>query len=137
MWGRFVLTAALLPLTMAAYSPFPSPATPTRIISTATDNAKSIKASAGQLYGLVVVNTTETIAYLKFYDTASTPTCGTTTVAFTLPIPAGSAGAPLTPSFPVSGVTFTNGIGLCLTGGGAESDDTQATAGVFITVLWN
>lgn len=110
---------------------------PTHILSGASTNATSVKPAAGQLVTAACFNTTTTLYYLKFYDTAGTPTCNSTAVALTLPCPYGASNAGggfvLSPAQPAQ---FLNGIGLCLTGGLADNDNTNAATGVAIDVFF-
>lgn len=96
--------------------------TPGKLISAATTNATVIKASAGQLYSLQVINLNAATRYLKFYDKASAPTVGTDTPVQTLPIPPnGTTGGGFVLPIPV-GMAFSNGIAFALTTGIADSD---------------
>jgi hypothetical protein len=75
----------------------------------------NVKASAGNLYGIACVNANASVCYLQFYNTASTPTCGTA-VVHSIPLTFGAAAGPSTviaPSpMPLAG--FTTGIGICM-----------------------
>jgi len=95
----------------------------------ASTNATNIKASAGTLCHLTAINTTVTIYYLRMYNLASAPTCSSATGAVhTYPVlPSGGINIPL----PV-GETYSTGIGFCVTGGGADTDNTNAATGVWI-----
>lgn len=92
-----------------------------RLVSAASTNATSVKASAGTLYALLVVNLNAAVRYLKLYNKASAPTVGTDTPVATIPIPASTTGAgvmvPLGP-----GADFATGIALATTTGAADSD---------------
>lgn len=105
-------------------------------LTTASTNARNWKTSAGLVPSLSAINTTGTIYYLKFYDVAGTPTCNTDTVIGTYPIPAtpASTGSGIAT---LIGATFSNGIGTCVTGGIADNDNTNAAAGVAITLVVN
>lgn len=83
-----------------------------KLISAATTNAASVKASAGNIYGWFLFNGHQTYTrYVKFYDKATAPVVGTDVPVMTIPLPSG-AGANV--SFP-QGVGFTNGIALAIT----------------------
>jgi len=94
-------------------------------------NATSVKASAGQVYSIQVFNNSTNIAYLKFYDKASAPTCNSDTVVWNVLIPASANGAGAVVPIDV-GLTFTTGIAYCVTGGIAASDNTAVAATSFI-----
>jgi hypothetical protein len=104
------------------------------LISTASTNATNCKAQAATLYDLSGVNTTATLAYLRIYNLATSPTCSSA-VGFvaSFPIPASASGAALVRPF-VMGRVFTTGIAWCITGGGSSTDNTNAPAGVYVTV---
>jgi hypothetical protein len=102
-----------------------------RTISGASTNATSVKASAGQLYWLHVVNMNAAVRYLKFYNKASSPTVGTDTPVYTFPIPASTTGAGFVLSFPVP-ITFATGIALAITTGVADSDTGAVAANEII-----
>lgn len=95
----------------------------------ASTNATNIKASAGTLCHLTAINTTVTTYYLRMYNLAAAPTCSSATGAVhTYPVlPSGGINIPL----PV-GETYSAGIGFCVTGGGADTDNTNAATGVWI-----
>lgn len=109
-------------------------ANPVHYLSAASNNATNVKPAPGALYNLIAVNTTATIYYLKLYDKATAPTCGTDIPVHTLPVPptpASSSPAPLVLDSTV-GINFNSGIGFCLTGGIADNDNTVAATGVAI-----
>lgn len=101
--------------------------------SAASTNSTSVKGSAGNLCDLVVVNTTLVIYYLKIYDSATAPTCSSATnIKHVYPIPNNSGtGGGIVRSLAL-GESYANGIGYCLTGGGGDTDNTNAAIGVFI-----
>lgn len=110
-------------------------AKPKKYISAATNNATLVKAGASTLWDLQVINTTTTLYYLKFYDKATAPTCGTDTPLKTLPVPFGTsnAGGGIATPFPV-GVSFVAGMGFCLVANSADNDNTSAATGVIINL---
>ena len=112
-------------------------ATPFHALSAATNNSTNIKASAGTVYGVTIVQTTTTLGDFRFYDSASAPTCSSATGAvnnYAIQSNANSPGFHLT--FPV-GKKFVNGIGFCLTGAVADNDNTNFVTGVQINVDYN
>lgn len=98
-------------------------ATAAQVISAATTNATSVKASAGTLTSLAATNNSASWRYLKFHNTASAPTAGSG-VVLTYGLPPGGG---ITLSFP-SGVAFATGIGITITGGIAAADTTAIGA---------
>jgi hypothetical protein len=99
----------------------------------ASNNSTNIKGSAGTLCDLTVINTTSTLYYLKLYNLSSAPTCSSATgIVHVYPIPnAAGAGAGIQRTL-VYGEAFGTGIGFCVTGGGADTDNTNAATGVFV-----
>ena len=104
-----------------------------RLLSAASTNATSLKASAGVLYSLYVINLNAAVRYLKFYNKASSPTVGTDTPVATFPIPANSTGA----GFSINldpGISFATGIAYATTTGIADSDTAAVAANEIIIV---
>jgi hypothetical protein len=104
-----------------------------RLISAASTNATSLKASAGTLYSLYVVNLNAAVRYLKFYNKASSPTVGTDTPVATFPIPASTTGA----GFAINldpGFDFATGIAYATTTGAADSDTGAVAANEIFVV---
>lgn len=104
-----------------------------RLLSAASTNATSLKASAGTLYSLYVVNLNAAVRYLKFYNKASAPTVGTDTPVATFPIPASATGA----GFSINldpGFDFSTGIAYALTTGIADADTAAVAANEIIIV---
>lgn len=101
-------------------------ATPGRLISAASNNATSVKGSAGTVYYIHATNNHATNwAYLKLYNKASAPTVGSDTPVqvFGIP-PATGFNVPLGPN----GAKFTTGIALAIVQGIADSDNTSTAA---------
>lgn len=105
-------------------------ATPFTLISAATTNATSVKASAGTLYGIYAYNNGAATAYLKLYNKATAPTVGTDTAVMTFMLPAGGgSNIPI----PAQGIAFGTGIAYAITGLGTTADTTAvALAQVFV-----
>ena len=95
-----------------------------RAISAASTNATSVKASAGQIFGMDVSNINASARYLKLYDKASAPTVGTDTPIATYLLKAGE----LTPLRFPQGKKFANGIAYALTTGVADADTGTVSA---------
>lgn len=81
-------------------------------ILTATTNATVVKASAGQVYNITTFNNSAVLAYLKLYDKATAPVCGTDVPTYRIMIPLTATG-PLQIPFE-NGLSFSSGIGYCV-----------------------
>jgi len=92
-----------------------------KTISAASTNATSLKASAGQIYGIQVFNLNAAARYLKLYNKASAPTVGTDTPVKVILIPGNTAGAGAVMDFP-NGLAFGTGIAWALTTGITDAD---------------
>ena len=110
---------------------------PVHYISAISTNATLVKNSIGNVYNIIAINATAAVVYLKLYDQATVPVCGTSVPVQTYPVPFGSAssGGGLAADFPV-GMQFYKGIGFCLTGGIADNDNSVATTGVAIDFVY-
>jgi hypothetical protein len=108
-------------------------ATPKKYLSAASNNSTSVTATNTALFNIIAVNTTTTLYYLKLYDKATAPTCGTDVPVATYPVPYGASNAgggfQLTRGVPAG---FALGLGFCLVGGSADNDNTNAATGVAI-----
>lgn len=111
-------------------------ATPGKLVSAATTNATSVKASAGTLYSVSVGSVNAAVRYLKFYNKASAPTVGTDTPVQIFSIPGNTAGAGREVQIPVCGIEFSTGIAFALTTGAADAD-TGAVAASEIVVSYS
>lgn len=110
-------------------------AIPVKYDSAANTNSTLVKAGGASLYGLQTVNTTTTLYYLKFYDKATAPTCNSDTVKKKIPVPFGTSNSGGGAVIPMpGGVSFLLGLGWCLTGGIADSDNASAATGVVINL---
>lgn len=94
-----------------------------RVISAASTNATSVKASAGQVYGWYLYNAGTAPRHVKLYNKASAPTVGTDTPVETIALPGGAAANVFTDV----GVAYSTGIALAITKGMADSN-TEAVA---------
>lgn len=93
------------------------------LVSAGSTNANNVKASAGQVYGWNIFNNAAYPIYVKFYNTAGTPTPGTG-VVHTIGVQAGTHVFGEVPS----GMAFSTGIGLSITKGIADADATAVLA---------
>jgi hypothetical protein len=93
-----------------------------------------IKGSAGNLNGLEFSNNSVNDAYIKIYNAASGITCGTGTVVkrYLIPGAAVASAAGVTGSFVYTfGLSFSNGITMCVTSLYADSDTTAPAANAY------
>jgi len=106
----------------AAYAP-----TPVSYRSAGTsDDATSVKGSAGVLYSIVVTNTNASAAcYLKIYDKATAPAAASDTPIQRYAVPA-AGGIAINFTY---GLVFANGIGFLLVTGNTDTDGTDVAAG--------
>lgn len=90
-------------------------------------NATNIKASAGQLYRADLSNNSATPAYVSYYNTSGTPTCGTS-IVYQMMIPANSTSGAGWVSAGSMGLAFSSGIGICVATGIAGTGSVAASA---------
>lgn len=106
-----------------------------RLLSAATTNATSLKASAGVLGIVYAVNLNAAVRYLKFYNKASAPTVGSDTPVLTMPIPASATGAGFAINLGPNGLSFSTGIAYAITTGVADADTAAVAANEIILTL--
>lgn len=107
--------------------------TPYFLTSAASTNSTSVKASAGRLMSLQLINTTATLYYLRLYNLGAGPTCSSATgFISSYPVPAATTGDGIVANFGPTGIAFGTGIAFCFTGGGSSTDNTNAATGVYI-----
>lgn len=104
------------------------------LLSAASTNATSVKASAGTLYALQVFNVNAAARYLKLYNKASAPTVGTDTPVKTLTIPGNTEGRGFVIAIP-QGLAFGTGIAFALTTGVAVADTGAVAANELVVNL--
>jgi hypothetical protein len=104
------------------------PPTPTvfTLNSAATTNATSVKASAGNVFGLAVSNQSAAAKFLKIYNKASAPTVGTDIPILTVPIPVANCVAL---DLGYEGLRCSTGIALAITNLIADADATAVAVG--------
>lgn len=107
---------------------------PVHFLSAASNNSTIVQTGKVVLHVLLPINTTATLYYLKLYDKATAPTCGTDVPKLTVPVPStgtvNQGGGVSLPS--ADGLVFINGFGFCLTGGIADNDNTSAATGIVL-----
>jgi hypothetical protein len=102
-------------------------------VAPANTTGVSIKASPGTVYSLALSNNGAAPFYVKLYNTATAPTCGSGSPVARFEVPANSTaanGAGSNLPFGQPGIAFSSGIGLCVTAGIADSDATAPPASV-------
>ena len=106
---------------------------PVKYLTTASTNSNLVHPGRTVLRTMLSVNTTTTIYYLKLYDKATAPVCGTDIPKWTVPIPFGPSNAGGGIALPLD-LFFANGFGICLTGGTADNDTSPAATGLVINL---
>jgi hypothetical protein len=102
-------------------------------VSANSNNATSVKASAGRLYGVIANNINAAARYLKFYNKASAPTPASETPILVVALP------PASNQFIeiTAGVNFSLGIALALVTGIGDTDNTSVAASEHtVTVIY-
>lgn len=100
-------------------------ATNSKVLSAATTNATSVKASAGTIHGFILSNTTASYKYFKIYAKASAPVVGTD-------VPIATWGIPPNESLVFAsdvGMAVGTGIAYAITGASADADATAVAVG--------
>ena len=92
-------------------------------VAAGSTNQANIKASTGRVYGWCLANTTASWRYLKFHNTAGTPTAGAG-VVLTVGIPPNGIAQLFLPQ----GINFATGIARTCVTGAADTDATAVTA---------
>jgi hypothetical protein len=108
------------------------------VASAATTNYTNVKADAGTVYSITLINTTSSLYYLRLYnlDAVDVSTCASATgYVTTIPVPASPSGAGVTVPLSVGG-NFSTGISYCITGGPTSTDNTAAAVGIYGFVLY-
>lgn len=104
------------------------------LVAAATDNATSVKASAGQVYSITAFNLNAAARYLKFHNTAGTPTAGSG-VTDTYLIPGNTAGAGLVINID-KGIAFGTGIGITIVTGITDASTTAVAASEIVVNIY-
>lgn len=96
------------------------------LVGAGTTNETNIKSSPGQVYAISAFNIGASPVYLKFHNTAGTPTAGTgVTDTFLIPGNTSGAGALINID---KGITFSTGIGISLVTGLTDASAVAITA---------
>ena len=94
-------------------------------VAASSTNAANIKNGSGLVMGWEIFNDTEYPIYVKLYDKATTPNPASDTPKQTIGIQAGQSRG----DFIAGGLTYTTGIGIAITKGLADNDNTPVVAG--------
>jgi hypothetical protein len=78
------------------------------------------------LYGIIAINTTAAVKYLKLYNMSAAPTVGTSVPFLTIPLTVSNVATHF--AFP-SGIYFNIGLSYALTGVDTDADSTALAAG--------
>ena len=126
---RKILLAAVV-FALPAYAQ----SVPVTFDSAASTNSTLVRPGRALVESISAINTTTTLYWLKLYDEATAPTCGTDTPVWKVAIPFGAsnAGGGLVVPIP-DGMQFFNGVGFCLTAAQANSDTGNAAVGITVT----
>lgn len=137
---KYALLAAfaLVPLVSVAQVPQPGAGLSiSHYIGAATTNSTLVVANTATqkhaLYGVSFVNTNATTYYLKFYDTVAAPVCGTAVPIAVFQMLQNASKTLVSEQF---AIPVTNGIGLCIVGGVANSDTAAGATGISVDVFW-
>lgn len=95
--------------------------TMSHLVTAATNNATSLKATAGQLYGASVYNNAGYPVFLKFYNKATAPAPATDTVVYEVAAQAGTEREVHTEE----GLAFSTGIAFAVVKGISDTDNTS------------
>ena len=94
------------------------------VISAGTNNSTLVKNTVATLYAVQACNINAAVRYLKIYNKASAPTCGTDTPVMRFVLPVNNC---VTASWP-TGAGFSTGLGYCIVTGIADADNTATAA---------
>ena len=95
-----------------------------------------VKASAGQVYGWTITNTSTVTVYVKFYN-ATSGTLGTGTPVLTIGIPGNASDdTTLAQSLGGLGIEFTTGISVGAGTGVADADNTDPGANAVVANIY-
>lgn len=106
-------------------------ATLAKILSAATTNATSVKASAGRVLGWALTNTTAVVKAFHIHNKASPPTVGTDSPGWTIILPANG----YVQYKQEGGIAMATGIAYSITGAIGDLDATAVAVGDVIGVL--
>lgn len=111
------------------------PASGAKLISAATTNATSVKASAGQVCGWSISNVNAAARFVKLYNKASAPTVGTDVPVMTILVPGATTGGQAVYQNDFC-IAFATGIALATTTGVADADTGAVAASEIVVNLF-
>lgn len=100
-------------------------------VSAATNNADTVKGSAGQLFGYDISNTNAAWRYVKLYNKATNPSPGSDTPFRTIGVPPGGKVTHHQPA----GIAFGTGIAIAMVTGLPDNDNNAVGLGDLIVEL--
>lgn len=127
---RYILAA--LAMLLFAGAPASAQYAPRHYLSAATNNATLVLGRAAVVGMVQATNTTAVVYYLKLYNKATAPTCGTDVPVLTVALPVAPGALP--PIEPAAGMLFPLGVGMCITANAADNDNTAAVTGITVNI---
>lgn len=125
LFRTLLITGACLLLSTGL---LPAQGVPKHYLSTVSTNATLVYGARANVSAIMGFNTNATVYFLKIYDKATAPTCGTDTPVLTVPLPQNTGnGVQLG-----QGLQFANGVGFCITGAIADNDTSNAATGIAV-----
>jgi hypothetical protein len=110
--------------------------TPNHLVAAASNNSTNLKASAGIIHAVQGYGVGSAPAYIKLFDKASAPTCGTDVPVKVIMIPAAATAANGAGAVNnIIDVQFSTGIGFCVVTGIANNDNTAVAAATFLVEI--
>lgn len=97
------------------------------LVGANSTNQTNVKASAGWVTAIQCGNINAAVRYLKFHNTAGTPTAGAG-VVYVCPIPGGATSPGVNISFGDNPLYFSTGIAISLVTGITDADATAVAA---------
>lgn len=121
-------------ITGASGAATPNGLTPHKLISAATTNLTSVKASQGRIAGGIITNASASWRYVKFFNKNSAPVIGTDVPVLTVGIPPNGQ-VNLGSVFDQYGIHFAAGIAYALTTGPTDADNVAVGANEIVVAL--
>ncbi len=113
-------------------------ATPYKLTSALSNNAQSIKASAGYVHSINAANINASIRYLKLYNKASAPAPATDNALLIAVIPLPANGLPVAIAYGDHPLYFSTGIAMAIVTDASDTGNTSTAASEqFVTVGYN
>ena len=137
------VAAALACLILGAHGAFaagesssnPYSSWPLTVLSAATNNSQTLVAGPATLMSVTWLNTTATLMDIRFYDSATAPTCSSATgMVANFVAQANTTSPGGSPYLGATGLKFINGISICITGANSNTDNSNATTGLNLII---